>query len=562
MLGVLWLGWSAWSVYRDLSAARMAASDLETALRDQDGQGAQQALTSLQDAATAAADRSGGPTWDVLGLLPVVGGDVDAVSVMSETLREVSGDGLTPLVRALRDLERGTFDPQGGRLPLAEIAELAPRLERSQSSFDRAATLLAEIDDDLLLGRVAEARDQLDEAVAEGLDRLGPARRATRLLPPMLGADGPRRYLLVLQNNAEVRSTGGFAGSTFLLETDDGEIDLVEPVAGNTFEFLEPPGLPLTDAERALFTDRAATRFVDANFIPDFPRAAELWRTRYEQRFDTNVDGVISTDPVTLSYLLAGEEPITVQGVSLTAGNVVQELLSTTYARLVDPAAQDEFFKQAGAAIFDTLLDDPDPQTLINGLRRSVEEGRTAVVSMDDREQDLLADGGLTGALPATDGVLEVGVYVNDTTATTGSKLSYYLEHTATVETTGCAEGVTVRAGLDLRSTVPGDPAGLPEYVRAGSDPVGTQDLMLFLLGPPGGRLGDVRLDGAPVEVAATEYAGRPAVRVELSLAAGQARRLTWAMQAPAAGAEEVHLEVTPGVQPRQASVTVPTGCA
>lgn len=565
VLAVLCVAWTAWSgltVYRELRDARAAAGELESALRDQDGRAAQRALNDLRDASTTAADRSGGPTWAVLSRLPVVGGDADAVRRMSDVLREVSGDGLTPLVQALRDVEKGAFDPRGGRLPLDEIEALAPRLERSQESFDRAGSMLSRVDEDLLVGQVASARAQLDEALTEGLDRLGTARRAVTLLPPMLGAEEQRTYLLVLQNNAEVRSTGGFPGSTFLLTADDGDISLVEPVAGNTFDFLEPPGLALTEQERALFGDRPATRFVDANFIPDFPRAAELWRTRYEERFGTTVDGVMTTDPVALSYLLAGEEPVEVQGVTLTADNVVQELLSTTYARFPDPADQDEFFKQAGALIFDRLLSDPDPQALVDGLRRALDEGRVAVVSRDEREQAALVDGGLTGAaMSADEDVLQAGVYLNDTTSTTGSKLSYYLDYTASV-TGRCRGGeATLEGALDLRSTISGDPAALPEYVTAGSEPVGAEGLTLFLLGPADGTLGEVLLDGQPVETTAATYDGRPGLRVELTLPPSAARQLTWRMTAPDTSAAELRLDVTPPVQPRQASGTFPTGC-
>jgi len=566
LLAVAWTAWSGFTVFRELTAARSAAQDLEASLREQDADASQRALNRLQHSSAVAADWTDGPTWSALSVLPVVGGDVDAVRRMSAALADISGEGLSPLVRALKDFEAGRYDPTDGRLPLDRIEALEPRLERSQQSFDRANEALGGITDGLRVGRVESARAQLVDAVEDGLDRLRPARRAVSLLPPMLGADGPRTYLLVLQNNAEIRSTGGFAGSTFQLTADDGDISLEEPVAGNTFEFLESPGLSLSDEERALFTDRAATRFVDANFIPDFPRAAELWRTRYESRFDVTLDGVVTADPVALSYLLEGSDPIEVQGVSLTSDNVVQELLSTTYSRFEDPADQDEFFRQAGTLIFDRLLTDPDPATLVDGLRRGLDEGRVAVVSALDDEQEALVDAGATGALrPDAEGVITAGVYLNDTTADTGSKLSYYLDHRASVDVTCGSEGVSMSGSLDLRSTLVGDPAALPDYVTAGSEPNGAEGLTLFLLAPEGGTLSQVALDGQPVEVVTATYRGSPAARVELVLPPAGARQLTWTMTAPEAGTgaapDEVLLEVTPGVQPRQASGVFPTGC-
>ena len=207
------------------------------------------------------------------------------------------------------------------------------------------------------------------------------------------------------------------------------------------------------------------------------------------------------------------------------------------------------------------MLTDPDPETLIDGLRRGLEEGRVAVVSADDVEHEVLTDAGATGSFePDSDQAITAGVYLNDTTSTTGSKLSYYLDHRASVDV-ACNDGLAVSATLDLRSTFQGDPATLPIYVSAGSDPVGTEGLTLFLLSPEGGTLDGVTLDGQPAEVITTTYRGRSAARVELVLPPSGARQLSWTMTAPDARADELRLDVTPGVQPRQASGVFPTGC-
>ena len=564
LLGLVWVAFSAWTVRGDLTEARSAAARLEQALRDQDATAAESELAALQEHSNRAADWTDGPTWAVLGWTPVWGGDAKAIRLMSDALAEVAGDGLSPLVGALSDLEAGRFDPEAGRVPLDELERLAPGLDDSQTSFERADDLLAQVEPSGRVGLIQDARGQLSDAVDEGLDRLGPVRRAVRLMPPMLGAEGERRYLLVLQNNAEIRSTGGFPGSTFQLSANDGQIDLIEPVSGNTFDFLEPPGLPLGEQERALYTDRAATRFVDANFIPDFPQAADLMRARYEQRFDTELDGVIAADPVLLSYLLQDADPIEVRGVSLTSDNVVQELLSGTYARYEDPAVQDEFFREAGTKAFSALTGDVDPASLIDGLRRGVAEGRVMVTSTREDEQDALAEAGITGALEPDPEVTTLGVYVNDTTSTTGSKLSYYLDYDATARERSCNGGrAVIDASMRLSAPFPGDPAALPAYVTAGSrDTVaGAQGLTLFLLGPQAGTIEDVRLDGQPVGTSPIEGDGRPGVRVETVLAPNASTELTWAVRTGRLRSIDVVLDVTPGVQPEDKSSSLELSC-
>ena len=49
------------------------------------------------------------------------------------------------------------------------------------------------------------------------------------LLPPMLGADGPRTYLLVSLNSAELRSAGGIVGAFAVLHAEDGAVDADRP---------------------------------------------------------------------------------------------------------------------------------------------------------------------------------------------------------------------------------------------------------------------------------------------------------------------------------------------
>ena len=62
--------------------------------------------------------------------------------------------------------------------------------------------------------RVEKIHDQLVQAEREARAR----RRRRRFAPALFGGEGPRRYLLVVQNNAESRATGGFIGSFGIID--------------------------------------------------------------------------------------------------------------------------------------------------------------------------------------------------------------------------------------------------------------------------------------------------------------------------------------------------------
>ena len=69
-------------------------------------------------------------------------------------------------------------------------------------------------------------RTDLDSQLAAADAGLQAADRALIMAPSMLGAAGPRRYLLAVQNNAEVRGTGGLVGAYVVLRLDSGSISL------------------------------------------------------------------------------------------------------------------------------------------------------------------------------------------------------------------------------------------------------------------------------------------------------------------------------------------------
>ena len=101
--------------------------------------------------------------------------------------------------------------------------------------------------------------------------------------------------------------------------------------------------LELGEDERTLYGRQLGTYFLDSNFTPDFPRASELWRARWQVEFGEDIDGVFTVDPVTLSYLLEGTGPVRVGAVVLTAQNVVQVVENLVYLNIPDPGQQDEF---------------------------------------------------------------------------------------------------------------------------------------------------------------------------------------------------------------------------
>ncbi|HSR89320.1 MAG TPA: DUF4012 domain-containing protein [Candidatus Udaeobacter sp.] len=128
----------------------------------------------------------------------------------------------------------------------------------------------------------------------------------------VFGGQGLRRYLLIFQNPAELRPTGGFMGSFALLDIKDGQIVKIDIPAGGTYdlqgqltEYVIPPTPLLLSNKR--------WEFQDANWFPDFPASAKkiLWFYRHSRNL--TADGVISINANVLNRLLSIIGPIAEQ---------------------------------------------------------------------------------------------------------------------------------------------------------------------------------------------------------------------------------------------------------
>ncbi|MFA4941977.1 MAG: DUF4012 domain-containing protein, partial [Patescibacteria group bacterium] len=138
-----------------------------------------------------------------------------------------------------------------------------------------------------------------------------------------LGANQDKRYLLVFQNNTELRATGGFIGSFALVDFKDGKIKNIEAPGGGSYD-TEAGLRELVAAPQPLSLVNPLWHFWDANWWPDWRTSARKLMWFYERSDGPTVDGVISFTPTVLEKLLEITGPIDMNenyGVTLTADN-------------------------------------------------------------------------------------------------------------------------------------------------------------------------------------------------------------------------------------------------
>jgi hypothetical protein len=567
--GTAWVGVRAVNARDHLLQAATLVQQLRAQLEAVDPAAAR-TLGELQRATRAARSETQDPGWRLGGHLPFVGDDLAAVRAVAAAIDDLARDGLPPLVQTAGSIGAGGLAPEGGRIDLDPLSSAAPKLSTAHAAVIRAADRIGAISLDGLAAPLRAAVVNLLAQLEGAEDITGVAARSSALLPPMLGGSGPRTYLLLFQNPAELRATGGMPGAYVVIRAELGNIEITDQgTAASGLGVFDKPVLALAESDRRLYGERLGIYPADVNLTPDFPTAGALAREMYRRRTGRLVDGVLATDPIALSYLLGflGTVPVP-GGTDLTAANAVPVLLSKSYARDISREKQDRYFGAAAKAVFQALVARPlDPQGLLAVLARAAGERRLLVWSAHPAENELLAGTMLTGVLPASDGAQPtVGVFLNDGS---GAKLGYYLTQSAKLAVeAGCrADGRRrLKLRVTLGSTAP--KSGLSEYVLGlglAGDPY-TVRTVVAVYGSTGGTMNGITLDGKAVPFGSGRDRRRSVGIVAVDLKPGTERTLEVDLLTgvPRTGGDATitpRLWTTPAVRPWEQSVRSADGC-
>ena len=112
-------------------------------------------------------------------------------------------------------------------------------------------------------------------------------------LSTILGTNQTKHYLLIFQNNTEIRPTGGFMGSFAEMTVHNGVMEQLTIPGGGTYDlqgqqkrsFVSPWPLQLLSAK---------WEFQDANWFPDFRTSARHIISFYQNARSADIDGVIA----------------------------------------------------------------------------------------------------------------------------------------------------------------------------------------------------------------------------------------------------------------------------
>lgn len=558
----------AWQAVRANSALRLAGNQAQV-LQNQivagDDVAAKTTMDALADSAQRAKGATDGVLWNLGAMVPVVGKNLSAVQDVSVAIDTIAREALPPVVNLSEEINLNTYSPRKGKVDIKAIEKIGPSVSDASVAIAKANERIRGINAEALLAPLRGPVSSIQAKVSDATSASESATLAAELLPSMLGRDETRRYLLLIQSNAEIRATGGISGSYAILTAKKGRLSMGLQGAIQDLRPFTEPVIPMTKDEKNNFSSALVTDLRNANITPDFPRTAQITRAMVKKGLGEDVDGVISVDPVALSFILDGTGPVKLkQGASLNQENAVEVLLSAIYRFYPDSERQNDTFEDAARKIFNVVKSGRgEARLVIAGMVKGVSENRIMVWSSHEAEQELIAPSDLSGRFLGDDGSTpRVGVFLGDAAAT---KMGYYLDYSTRVTATRCLDDDVQElvSTTQLTSNAPADAEDLPESVTgSGQDtPKGTIRVALRLYSPSGGGFTEVRLNNKKQTVYGDTFKGRNVTRVVVQLRPGETAVVTTAMISGPDQPGDVVLSSTPGIRSQRNDIVTPSAC-
>ena len=340
------------------------------------------------------------------------------------------------------------------------LEEVIPQIDKVEPQIKKAADEVSSVDVDKYPENFGKyhLRAQVDAAknfIMGAHYAITEAKDAVLVAPKALGTPDKKTYLLIFQNDKELRPTGGFMTAYAFLTLDKGRVsssisddiyrldEKLLDVCRNKICPLTPPEPLVKYLPEANGKPRTAWSMRDSNLSPDIPTSLKDFEKMYNMLGDgQSFDGIILIDTNVVEELIKITGPIDVLGTTYSAEkdsrcdcpNVIYEL--EAYAQIIEKGEKDR------KAILGTLMQqilarslgaatDKLPEFINTGVKLATD--KSMIFYMKDTEtQKALSKLNWTGEIrPYTYDYL----HINDANFA-GGKSNLYVEEKVELDTT------------------------------------------------------------------------------------------------------------------------------
>lgn len=554
LAGAAWVLYTGLQARTELEAVRAAVHKLRSDVSAGDLSAARADADSVRAHSDRAYDLTTGPIWAVAAAIPYVGDPLDTTRAVTSSVHSIADGALPAVIDATDRLTADRLRGADGRFDVAAISALGPPLDHAATVMDAAVHTISAASDTTWLGSVNRARDDLLGQLTHLTASVHLASLAVDVVPPMLGADGPRVYMIAFENDAQVRGIGGLPGAFAILRADHGKLSFTRfakdgVMTGVHTDLSFGPGFD------KLWPGAPTKVYQNSADSPHFPYAAQIWTAMWQRRSGERLDGVIALDPTALADLLAVTGSATLPDhTTVGASNVVSLTQRDVYRQFAtDNRARGLYLLVIARAIAHKLLTtDASLTTLLRAAGHAAGEQRLLVWANDPAIESRLSPLPLAGVVPTTSPYAGVA-FVN----TLGSKLDYYLHSSFSYRRSGCGSTRAVTATITLTNdATPGLPRKVYGFVNHPGYPhgLGTNRLAVYYFASAGAKFTSITNGGTAIQPYIGSERGHPVVKVSLTIPAGQSRTLELHFTEPAGTGAPI-VRVTPLINPMSVDV-------
>ena len=284
--------------------------------------------------------------------------------------------------------------------------------------------------------------DNLSEKLSLYSNLVKKARAISSLLPEVVALNGSKDYLILFQNNNELRPTGGFIGSYGQITFEGGKLKKLKvndiySIDGNLSIHVEPPKEIKEDLGQKDFYLR------DSNWEPDFPTSARQAEWFYNKETGERVHGVIALDISAAADLLSVMGPLDLPDYSekVTSDNLFEKSITHAEANFFPGTqAKKGFLTALTQGIFNQLffLSNQNWPGVVASLGRSMEQKHLSIYLDDPKLFSYLVSQGWTNALPrplAEKNSPDIDLLLPVEANLGANKANYYIDRNYNLET-------------------------------------------------------------------------------------------------------------------------------
>jgi hypothetical protein len=512
-------------------------------------------LVDAKDELKAASDRLNSPAGKALRLVPLVGSNVGSVKTVTEALIPVV-DTASTLERSSRALRRGGFI-EDGRFRIADLRDLQEPLDEEVAALRGLEIAARDSMTGVTLPPLWDELAEIAQRAAELRRGLADATTLVSRAPDILGAREPRRYLVMLINNAELRGAGGILAGVGTMAFDGGKLKLEGMYSVHDLDVeprIEVPAPPTYERRFSQF-DANTTLWLNSTYSPDVPDVALVASRLFQRVTGIKTHGAIMLDPRGLSALLEEDAVLELENLGdVPAPDLPRVVYSDAYEVFTDQIGRREAILQLGVAAFQSFLDEGLPDDGPEKIGEAVAGGHLGFVSFDPTENQALSGVGASHDLPPVPGDVLLVTTQNFGYSDEGTKLDYWVkrrtDHSCEIE----PEVATCATSVRFRNDTP---KGLSTYVAG--KPYGRLRTYVEVYVPDDAELQEVRVDGREVDFRPDPHDDMLSLGIYLEIERNETSEVTAVYRLPL-GPDGYRLVATPQPLTRDARVSIALG--